>query len=175
MQKKIFSILVMVVLSFVALHAYVYVPVSKHTHYGEIVFVESYYSDDSVYVGSEQDFAKNGYVNSITNVKYEQLNEKEYSNEPVYYRFVESLYKYNGCGHTFTSKRIEIINEKLSDYDLQKWERLLNKKWIQKYDWEHDEYTVDNVKMLFLIFLMFVLSGTLGAIVGILADIHKKL
>lgn len=174
MQKKIFSIIVMIVLSFAALHAYVYVPVSGHHHYGEIVFVESYYSDDSVYVGSEQDFAKNGYVNSITNIKYEQLNEKEYSNEPVYYRFVESVYKYNECGHTFTSKRVEILDEKLSDSDLQKWEHKLNKKWIQNYDWEHDEYTIDNGKMVCIAFLMFVLSGVLGAIAGAIADRHEK-
>lgn len=164
-MKKTFSLFLVLFLCIANnLHAIVFVPVASHQHFGEVVFIESHYKSDIVFIGSEKEFAKKNLINAVTNTKYGSHYADTYSNEPLYYREVESLYKYSGCGHGFTATRIEVLDTKISDEDAYKWERKHNKTWYHNYNWETDEYEPN---MLFGLFCGFVLIMVLAAFCAI--------
>ena len=165
--KKLFSLFLVLLLAVNSLHAIVFVPVTSHQHFGEVVFIESHYKSDFVFIGSEKEFAKKNLINAVTNTRYDSHYADKYSNEPLYYREVESLYKYSGCGHSFSAIRIEVLDEKVSDEDTYKWERKHNKTWYHDYNWETDEYEPN---MLFCLFCGFVLIMVIVAfcVIGII-------
>lgn len=163
-MKKLFSLFLVLFLFITNLHAIVFVPATSHQHFGEVVFIESHYKSDLVFIGSEREFAKKNLINAVTNIKYDSHYADKYSNEPLYYREVESLYKYSGCGHGFTATRIEVLDTKISDEDAYKWERKHNKTWYHNYNWETDEYEPN---MLFGLFCGFVLIMVLAAFCAI--------
>ena len=167
-MKKAFSIILAAILSINNLNAVI---VASHHHYGEIIFIESHYKDDVILVGSEKEFAKNGLINAITNVKYDYSKKDLYPNNPVYYRIVECVYQYSGCGHRFVGNRIEILNEKVSGVDLYKWERKTNKSWYHDYDWENDEYTPN---MLFLVVSLVIIFLVAILFCGLITLVELK-
>ena len=163
-MKKTFSLFFILFLFIVNLHAIVFVPVSSHQHFGEVVFIESHYKSDLVFIGSEKEFAKKSLINAVTNTKYDSHYADKYSNEPLYYREVESLYKYSGCGHGFTATRIEVLDTKISDEDAYKWKRKYNKTWYHNYNWETDEYEPNGLFGLFCGFVLIMVIVAFCAI-----------
>ena len=163
-MKKLFSLFFIAFLSIMNLNAIVFVPVAPHQHFGEVVFIESHYKSEFVFIGSEKEFAKENLINAVTNTRYDSRYADNYSNEPLYYREVESLYKYSGCGHHFTATRIEVLDTKVSDEDAYKWERKYNKAWYHDYNWETDEYEPNG---LFGMFCVLVLIGVVVAFCAI--------
>ena len=163
-MKKLFSLFFILFLFIANLHAIVFVPVSSHQHFGEVVFIESHYKSDLVFIGSEKEFAKKNLINAVTNTKYDSHYADKYSNEPLYYREVESLYKYSGCGHCFTATRIEVLDTKISDEDAYKWKRKYNKTWYHNYNWETDEYEPNGLFGLFCGFVLIMVIVAFCAI-----------
>lgn len=162
-MKKTFSLFLVLFIFIANLHAIIFVP-APHQHFGEVVFIESHYKSDSVFIGSEKEFAKKNLINAVTNTKYDSHYADKYSNEPLYYREVESSYKYSGCGHGFTATRIEVLDKKVSDEDAYKWERKYNKTWYHDYNWDTDKYEPN---MLFCLFCGFVLIMVIAAFCAI--------
>jgi hypothetical protein len=172
--KKIFILFLVVFISTFNLHSIVIVPAVSHQHFGEVVFIESHYNSDSVSIGSEKEFAKKNLINAVTNTKYDSHYVDNYSNEPLYYREVESLYKYSGCGHCFTAIRVEILDEKVSDKDTYKWDRKHSKHWYQNYNWETDEYEINGLFGLFCIAILILVSILFGAIATLWEEKHPE-
>lgn len=172
--KKIFILILVLSLSTANLHSIVIVPSASHHHFGEVVFVESHYKSDVVLIGSEKEFAKKNLINAVTNTRYDSHYSDKYSNEPLYYREVESLYKYSGCGHCFTSIRIEVLDTKISDEDAYKWERKYNKAWYHNYNWETDEYEPNGLFVLFCIFILILVSVVFCVICTIYEEKHPE-
>lgn len=164
-MKRLFSLFLVLFLAVNSLHAIVFVPAAPHQHFGEITLVESHYKSDFVFVGSEKEFAKKNLINAVTNTKYNSQYADKYSNEPLYYREVESLYKYTGCGHCFTATRIEVLDKKISDEDAYKWKRKYSKTWYHSYNWETDEYEPNglfalvSILILILVIVIFCAIG----------------
>ena len=173
-MKKIFILFLVLFISTANLHSIVIVPATSHRHFGEVVFVESHYKSDVVLIGSEKEFAKKNLINAVTNTRYDSHYADKYSNEPLYYREVESLYKYSGCGHCFTSIRIEVLDTKISDEDAYKWERKYNKAWYHNYNWETDEYEPNGLFVLFCIFILILVSVVFCVILTIYEEKHPK-
>jgi len=171
--KKIFILFFVLFISTVNLHSIVVVPTTSHHHFGEVVFVESHYKSDFVFIGSEKEFAKKNLINAVTNTKYDSHYVDNYSNEPLYYREVESLYKYSGCGHCFTAIRVEILDEKVSDEGAYKWDRKHSKHWYQNYNWETDEYELNGLFGLFCGFILIMVSVVFGVIGIIYEEKHS--
>ena len=163
-MKRLFSLFFVLFILIANLHAIVFVPAVSHQHFGEVVLIESHYKSDAVFIGSEKEFAKKNLINAVTNTRYNSHYADKYSNEPLYYREVESLYKYSGCGHGFTVTRIEVLDTKVSDEDAYKWKRKYNKTWYHDYNWETDEYEPN---MLFGLFCGFVLIMVIVAFCAI--------
>lgn len=170
-MKKIF-ILFLVFISTANLHAIVFVPAVPHQHSGEVVFIESHYKSDIVFIGSEKEFAKKNLINAVTNTKYDFHCADKYSNEPLYYKEVESLYKYSGCGHCFTAIRIEVLDIKISDEDVYKWNRKHSKHWYQNYNWDTDEYEANGLFGLFCIVILILVSIVFGVIAILWEEKH---
>ena len=172
--KKIFILFLVLFISTANLHSIVIVPATSHHHFGEIVFVESHYKSDVVLIGSEKEFAKKNLINAVTNTRYDSHYADNYSNEPLYYKEVESLYKYSGCGHCFTAIRIEVLDTKISNEDAYKWERKYNKTWYHNYNWETDEYELNDLFVLFCIFIIILVSVVFCVIWTIYEKKHPK-
>jgi hypothetical protein len=172
--KKIFSLFLVLFISTSNLHSIVIVPATSHQHFGEVVFIESHYNSDSVSIGSEKEFAKKNLINAVTNTKYDSHYVDNYSNEPLYYREVESLYKYSGCGHCFTAIRVEILDEKVSDKDAYKWDRKHSKHWYQNYNWETDEYEINGLFGLFCMAILISVSVVFSVIGIIYEEKHPE-
>ena len=172
-MKKIF-ILFLVFISTVSLHAIVFVPAVPHQHSGEVVFIESHYKSDIVFIGSEKEFAKKNLINAVTNTKYDINCADKYSNEPLYYKEVESLYKYSGCGHCFTATRIEILDTKISDEDAYKWNRKYSKHWYQNYNWDTDEYEVNGLFGLVCIVILILVIALFCAVAIFWEEKHPE-
>ena len=173
-MKKIFILVLVLFISTANLHSIVIVPATSHRHFGEIVFVESHYKSDVVLIGSEKEFAKKNLINAVTNTRYDSHYADNYSNEPLYYKEVESLYKYSGCGHCFTAIRIEVLDTKISNEDAYKWERKYNKTWYHNYNWETDEYELNDLFVLFCIFILILVSVVFCVIWTIYEKKHPK-
>ena len=173
-MKKIFILVLVLFISTANLHSIVIVPATPHRHSGEIVFVESHYKSDVVLIGSEKEFAKKNLINAVTNTRYDSHYADNYSNEPLYYKEVESLYKYSGCGHCFTAIRIEVLDTKISNEDAYKWERKYNKTWYHNYNWETDEYELNDLFVLFCIFILILVSVVFCVIWTIYEKKHPK-
>lgn len=173
-MKKIFILVLVLFISNANLHSIVIVPATSHRHFGEIVFVESHYKSDVVLIGSEKEFAKKNLINAVTNTRYDSHYADKYSNEPLYYKEVESLYKYSGCGHYFTAIRIEVLDTKISNEDAYKWERKYNKTWYHNYNWETDEYELNDLFVLFCIFILILVSVVFCVIWTIYEKKHPK-
>lgn len=173
-MKKIFILVLVLFISTANLHSIVIVPATPHRHSGEIVFVESHYKSDVVLIGSEKEFAKKNLINAVTNTRYDSHYADNYSNEPLYYKEVESLYKYSGCGHCFTAIRIEVLDTKISNEDAYKWERKYNKAWYHNYNWETDEYELNDLFVLFCIFILILVSVVFCVIWTIYEKKHPK-
>ena len=172
--KKIFILVLVLFISTANLHSIVIVPTTPHRHSGEIVFVESHYKSNVVLIGSEKEFAKKNLINAVTNTRYDSHYADNYSNEPLYYKEVESLYKYSGCGHCFTAIRIEVLDTKISNEDAYKWERKYNKTWYHNYNWETDEYELNDLFVLFCIFIIILVSVVFCVIWTIYEKKHPK-
>ena len=172
--KKIFILVLVLFISTANLHSIVIVPATPHRHSGEIVFVESHYKSNVVLIGSEKEFAKKNLINAVTNTRYDSHYADNYSNEPLYYKEVESLYKYSGCGHCFTAIRIEVLDTKISNEDAYKWERKYNKTWYHNYNWETDEYELNDLFVLFCIFIIILVSVVFCVIWTIYEKKHPK-
>ena len=170
--KKLFSLVLVLLLAVNSLHAIVFVPVTSHQHFGEVVFIESHYKSDFVFIGSEKEFAKKNLINAVTNTKYESHYADKYSNEPLYYREVESLYKYSGCGHCFTAIRIEVLDTEISDEDAYKWERKYNKAWYHNYNWDTDKYELNGLFVLVCVLVLILVSVVFCVIVAIYEEKH---
>lgn len=173
-MKKIFILVLVLFISTANLHSIVIVPATPHRHSGEIVFVESHYKSDVVLIGSEKEFAKKNLINAVTNTRYDSHYADNYSNEPLYYKEVESLYKYSGCGHCFTAIRIEVLDTKISNEDAYKWERKYNKTWYHNYNWETDEYELNDLFVLFCIFIIILVNVVFCVIWTIYEKKHPK-
>ena len=173
-MKKIFILVLVLFISNANLHSIVIVPATSHRHFGEIVFVESHYKSDVVLIGSEKEFAKKNLINAVTNTRYDSHYADNYSNEPLYYKEVESLYKYSGCGHCFTAIRIEVLDTKISNEDAYKWERKYNKTWYHNYNWETDEYELNDLFVLFCILIIILVSVVFCVIWTIYEKKHPK-
>ena len=173
-MKKIFILVLVLFISTANLHSIVIVPTTSHRHFGEIVFVESHYKSDVVLIGSEKEFAKKNLINAATNTRYDSHYADKYSNEPLYYKEVESLYKYSGCGHCFTAIHIEVLDTKISNEDAYKWERKYNKTWYHNYNWEADEYELNDLFVLFCIFIIILVSVVFCVIWTIYEKKHPK-
>ena len=168
-MKKIFSLFIVLFLFMSNLHAIVFVPVSSHRHFGEVVLIESHYKSDIVLIGSEKEFAKKNLINAVTNTKYDSHYADKYSDEPLYYREVESTYEYSGCGHGFTADRIEVLDTKISDEDAYKWKRKHNKTWYHNYNWETDEYEPNGLFVLFCGFIL-IMFPVVFSVIGIIHE-----
>ena len=173
-MKKIFILVLVLFISTANLHSIVIVPATPHRHSGEIVFVESHYKSNVVLIGSEKEFAKKNLINAVTNTRYDSHYADNYSNEPLYYKEVESLYKYSGCGHCFTAIRIEVLDTKISNEDAYKWERKYNKTWYHNYNWETDEYELNDLFVLFCIFIIILVNVVFCVIWTIYEKKHPK-
>ena len=173
-MKKIFILVLVLFISTANLHSIVIVPATPHRHSGEIVFVESHYKSNVVLIGSEKEFAKKNLINAVTNTRYDSHYADNYSNEPLYYKEVESLYKYSGCGHCFTAIRIEVLDTKISNEDAYKWERKYNKTWYHNYNWETDEYELNDLFVLFCIFIIILVSVVFCVVWTIYEKKHPK-
>lgn len=172
-MKRLFSLFLVLFISIVNLHSIVIVPATSHNHFGEVVFIESHYKSDSVFIGSEKGFAKKNLINAVTNTKYDSHYVDNYSNEPLYYREVESLYEYSGCGHCFTAIRVEILGE-VSDEDAYKWDRKHSKHWYQNYNWDTDEYELNGLFGLFCMAILILVSIVSGAIATLWEEKHTE-
>lgn len=173
-MKRTFSLFLVLFMSISNLHSIVFVPPPSHHHFGEVVFIESHYKSDSVFIGSEKEFAKKNLINAVTNTKYDSYYVDNYSNEPLYYREVESLYEYSGCGHCFTAIRVEILDEKVSDEDAYKWGRKHSKHWYQNYNYETDEYEINGLFGLFCMAISILVSIVFGGIATLYEEKHLE-
>lgn len=173
-MKRTFSLFLVLFMSISNLHSIVFVPPPSHHHFGEVVFIESHYKSDSVFIGSEKEFAKKDLINAVTNTKYDSHYVDNYPNEPLYYREVESLYEYSGCGHCFTAIRVEILDEKLSDEDAYKWGRKHSKHWYQNYNYETDEYEINGLFGLFCMAISILVSIVFGGIATLYEEKHLE-
>lgn len=173
-MKKTFSLFLVLFLFIANLHAIIFVPAVSHQHFGEVVFIESHYKSDIVFIGSKKEFAKKNLINAVTNTMYDSRYADTYSNEPLYYREVESLYKYSGCGHEFTAIRIEVLDTKISDEDAYKWERKHNKTWYHNYNWETDEYEPNGLFCLVCVFVLILVVTAFCAIGIIWEEKHPR-
>ena len=108
-------------------------------------------------------------INAVTNTKYDSHYADKYSDEPLYYREVESTYIYSGCGHSFTADRIEVLDTKISDEDAYKWERKHNKTWYHNYNWKTDEYEPNGLFVLFCIFII-IMVAVVFSVIGIIHE-----
>ena len=117
--------------------------------------------------------AKKNLINAVTNTKYDSHYVDNYSNEPLYYREVESLYEYSGCGHCFTAIRVETLGE-VSNEDAYKWDRKHSKHWYQNYNWDTDEYELNGLFGLFCIAISILVSIVFGAIATLWEEKHPE-
>lgn len=172
--KKIFILFLVLFISTANLHSIVIVPIPSHNHFGEVVFIESHYKSNLTFLGSERELAKKNLINVVTNTKYNSDYIDTYSNEPLYYREVECQYRFSGCGHTFIDTRVEILDEKVSDEDVYKWNREHSKHWYQYYNRDTDEYELNGLFGLFCMIILMLVSIVVSVIGIIYEEKHPE-